>query len=132
MPSPALLLRSSSATVNIYKIYILAMTLETTGASAPDTEAIRDILRRVVDPELGANIVDLGLVYRIDTSPERVLVDMTMTSQACPMGDMILEDVRSALIAAVPETCRPEVRLVWEPPWTPDMMSERIKVHFGW
>lgn len=108
------------------------MTFETTGASAPDTEAIRDILRQVVDPELGANIVDLGLVYRIESSPERVLIDMTMTSPACPMGDMIMDEVESALLAKLPETCRPEVRLVWEPPWSPAMMSKRVKVHFGW
>jgi metal-sulfur cluster biosynthetic enzyme len=98
----------------------------------PDIDGIREILRQVVDPELGANIVDLGLIYRIEPTPERVLIEMTMTSPACPMGDMIMEDVNSTLAAALPENCRPEVRLVWEPPWDPSMMSERVKAHFGW
>ena len=98
----------------------------------PDIDALREILRQVVDPELGANIVDLGLIYRIEPTPDRVLVEMTMTSPACPMGDMIMEDVNSTLAAALPKNCRPEVRLVWEPPWDPSMMSERVKAHFGW
>lgn len=108
------------------------MTFEPSAPAAPDIDAIRDILRQVVDPELGANIVDLGLVYRIEPGPDRVLVEMTMTSPACPMGDMIVDDVNGALTAALPQTCRPEVHLVWEPPWSPDMMSERVKGHFGW
>lgn len=98
----------------------------------PGVDTIRDILRKVVDPELGANIVDLGLVYRIEPTPERVLVEMTMTSPACPMGDMIMDDVNAALAAALPEGCRLDIRLVWEPPWDPSMMSERVKNHFGW
>lgn len=100
--------------------------------SIPDVERIRDILRKVVDPELGANIVDLGLIYRIEPSPQCVVIEMTMTSPACPMGDMIMDDVNDALAAALPEGCRPDVRLVWEPSWEPSMMSERVKAHFGW
>lgn len=103
-----------------------------THSPAPDIDAIRDILRQVVDPELGANIVDLGLIYRIEATPEKVSIDMTMTSPACPMGDMIMDDVNDALAAALPENCRIEVQLVWEPPWDPSRMSERIKGHFGW
>lgn len=108
------------------------MTSETTGAPAPDIEAIRDILRRVVDPELGANIVDLGLVYRIEPGPQRLLIEMTMTSPACPMGDMIIDDVYNTLAPVLPQDCQLDVRLVWEPPWNPSMMNERVKAHFGW
>lgn len=108
------------------------MPMEYPENSIPDVEKIRDILRKVVDPELGANIVDLGLVYRIEPSPESVVIEMTMTSPACPMGDMIMDDVNDALAAALPENCRPDIRLVWEPPWEPSMMSERVKAHFGW
>jgi len=94
-------------------------------------DSVRDILRRVVDPELGVNIVDLGLVYRIDIAGEQLLIEMTMTSPACPMGDMILDDLRSELDRAFPD-CSPDIKLVWEPPWDPAMMSPRSKAHFGW
>ena len=114
---------------------------ENKGASAPDAvatpagateERIRDILRQVVDPEVGVNIVDLGLVYRVETTPEAVAIEMTMTSPACPMGEMILDDVHAALGAALPENCAIDVNLVWEPPWNPSMMAERTRLHFGW
>lgn len=108
------------------------MNSETPASSMPEPDAIRDILRQVVDPELGVNIVDLGLVYRIDLEPGRVLVEMTMTSQACPMGEMIVDDARAALAAALPPEVEAEVRLVWEPPWDPSMMNKRTKLHFGW
>ena len=55
----------------------------------PDESAIRTILRRVIDPEVGMNIVDLGLVYRVETGPARVLVEMTLPSPACPLGELI-------------------------------------------
>jgi metal-sulfur cluster biosynthetic enzyme len=98
----------------------------------PDEERIRELLRRVVDPEVGANIVDLGLVYRIDIAPGRVAIAMTMTSPACPMGEMILDDVRAALADGLPPDWQAEVALVWEPPWTPALMSERTRRNFGW
>ena len=108
------------------------MTIEASVATRPDVEAVRDILRQVIDPEVGVNIVDLGLVYRIDSAPDHLLIEMTMTSPACPMGEMIMDDVHAALAKALPETCVPEVRLVWEPPWSPELMSKGTKLHFGW
>lgn len=99
---------------------------------APDEERVRDILRQVVDPEVGVNIVDLGLVYRVEADVERVAIEMTMTSPACPMGEMILDDVHAALRAGLPENVECDVRLVWEPPWNPSMMAERTRLHFGW
>lgn len=95
-------------------------------------EAVRDALRAVDDPEVGMNIVDLGLVYHIDLVPPGVEVTMTMTTPACPMGGMILDEAREALRALLPEGAEADVRLVWEPPWTPDMMSARAKETFGW
>ena len=97
-----------------------------------DAEAVRDLLRQVVDPEVGVNIVDLGLVYRIDATPQRLLIEMTMTSPACPMGEMIMDDAYAALAAGLPEGCAPEIVLVWEPPWAPSMMSERSRENLGW
>lgn len=97
----------------------------------PAPEAIREVLRQVIDPEVGIDIVDLGLVYRIDTT-DGIVVEMTMTSPTCPMGEMILDDVRARLAIAFPGTFPADVRLVWEPPWDPSMMSAGSRRHFGW
>jgi len=78
------------------------------------------------------NIVDLGLVYCINIGSRGVDVTMTMTTPACPMGGMIVDEARDAVQALLPDGAAAEVRLVWEPPWTPDMMSARAKETFGW
>jgi len=104
----------------------------TAPASLPDVESVRALLRRVIDPEVGVNIVDLGLVYRIDVTAEEVLVEMTMTSPACPMGDMIMDDIDAVLDAALPENLRVVVKMVWDPPWNPGMMNAEAREHFGW
>lgn len=101
-------------------------------ATPAELDVVRNALRRVVDPEVGMNIVDLGLIYRIDIGHGTTRIDMTMTSPACPMGDMILDDVRSELAAALPDAPPPDIRLVWEPPWNPSLMSAHGKKHFGW
>ena len=88
---------------------------------------IRDALRTVIDPELGVNIVDLGLVYRIDVEGPRVRVEMTMTSPACPLGDYLKGLVEAAVTGAVPGVQHAEVALVWEPAWDPDMMSDQAR-----
>lgn len=98
----------------------------------PDEDAVRDALRQVDDPEAGMNIVDLGLVYAIDIADSAVRVDMTMTTAACPMADMIMERAREAVGAIVAEGTAVDVRLVWDPPWTPDRMSGVAREHFGW
>lgn len=99
---------------------------------ALDDEQIRNALRRVVDPEIGANIVDLGLIYRIDNKADGLVIEMTMTSPACPMGEMIVDDAHSELARILPDGQRAEIRIVWEPPWTPARMSERCREHLGW
>lgn len=102
----------------------------------PSVDSLREALRRVIDPEVGMNIVDLGLIYAIDIvhEPQRsfVKVTMTMTSPACPMGEMIVEDVESVLHESLPENVQIEVSLVWEPPWNPKLMSEEARRHYGW
>lgn len=100
--------------------------------AAPDAEQIRDALRKVVDPEVGANIVDLGLVYRIELDGPQLLIEMTMTSPACPMGEMIVDDAYAELDRILPADWQPEIRLVWEPPWAPSMMSEQCRLRLGW
>lgn len=101
-------------------------------STALDTEQIRSALRKVVDPEVGANIVDLGLIYRIELDSNKLLIEMTMTSPACPMGDMIIEDAYAELGRILPADFQPEIRLVWEPPWAPSMMSEKCRLSLGW
>jgi len=99
---------------------------------ALDESAVRDALRQVLDPEAGMNIVDLGLVYGIDVSDAAVRVDLTMTSAACPMADLIIDEVSAAVAAVAPPDMQVDVALVWDPPWTPDRMSDLAREHFGW
>ena len=101
-------------------------------AITPDVEFVKTVLREVIDPEVGVNIVDLGLIYDIGITPEQVSIQMTMTSPACPMGDMIMGDIDAALDAALPPDMRVVVNLVWEPPWSPEMMNKDARGHFGW
>lgn len=107
-------------------------TATTTDRSALDEEQVRDILRQVIDPEVGRDIVSLGLVYRVEVAPGSLVIEMTMTSPACPMGDMIVGDVHAALAKVLPDTIAHDIRLVWEPPWNPSMMDAATKQHFGW
>jgi metal-sulfur cluster biosynthetic enzyme len=95
-------------------------------------ESIREALRTVIDPEIGANIVDLGLVYRIDVSDCIARIEMTLTSSACPMGGVLLDDVDWKLRQILPPGIEPEVELVWTPAWTPQCMSESLRQQFGW
>ncbi len=97
-----------------------------------DDDAVRDALRTVDDPEAGMNIVDLGLVYTIEVGPGAVAVDLTMTTAACPMADMIMDQARAAVSAIVPPDTAVDIRLVWDPPWTPDKMSGMAREFFGW
>ena len=90
----------------------------------PTETNIREALRQVIDPELGLNIVDLGLVYRIEMEGARARIVMTMTSPACPLGDYLKDLVDSTIRRQVPEVQNVDVVLVSEPPWNPDMMSD--------
>ena len=101
-------------------------------SALPNEERVREALRSVDDPEVGMNIVDLGLVYRIDIAPERVRVELTMTTPACPLGELITDNARRAVGAALPQNVAVDVVLVWDPPWTPDRMSDLAREHFGW
>lgn len=93
---------------------------------------IRDALRRVVDPELALSILDVGLIYAVTVSEGTVHVSMTMTSAACPVADMILDDVQLELEGVMPLGYSIELELCWEPPWTPERMSASAKHAMGW
>ena len=97
-----------------------------------DPDFLRQALTRVIDPEVGMNIVDLGLVYDIRIAAERIEVDITMTTPACPMSSMIAEQAREVILAALPAETEVIVNLVWDPPWDASMMSDHAREHFGW
>lgn len=98
----------------------------------PAEEDVLTALRSVIDPEVGLNIVDLGLIYGVEISDNKLHVDLTMTTPACPMGEMILDNARQALAALLPSGAETELNLVWEPPWGPDKMGEHARKYFGW
>jgi metal-sulfur cluster biosynthetic enzyme len=94
-------------------------------------DIIRKALRGVKDPELGLNIVDIGLVYDIAVSEAAdVKVKMTLTSPGCPSGPEILEDAR-LVVEQVEGVNSAEVELVWEPYWTPERMDPRVRAFLG-
>jgi len=95
-------------------------------------EQILDALREVYDPEIGVNIVDLGLIYTISSDAEGVFIELTMTSPACPLGDLIVRNMKKALWSAFPEIGEIDIELVWEPQWSPEMMSEDAQQRLGW
>jgi metal-sulfur cluster biosynthetic enzyme len=108
------------------------MSSDRSDDAMPSEEDVRNALRSVMDPEVGMNVVDLGLVYGIEVAPGRVQVAMTMTTPACPMGSMITEDAREAIRDIAPEHAEVDVQLVWDPPWDSSRMSADAKQRFGW
>lgn len=96
------------------------------------TEKTIELLKTVFDPEIPVNVYDLGLIYRIEyTQSDKTLhVDMTLTAPSCPAADFIMEDVRQKLVSIEgPE--KVDLRLVFEPEWNNDMMTEEAKLELG-
>src|ERR1700758_2282112 len=91
-----------------------------------DQETLLSALRTVKDPELNVNVIDLGLVYSIQTHDDQVDVEMTLTTPACPAGPEILRNAVTAL-EAVPGITKASVRLVMSPPWSPERMSDAAR-----
>jgi metal-sulfur cluster biosynthetic enzyme len=99
----------------------------------PDLEPpVAAALRRVVDPEMALNIVDLGLVYGVRVGEGAVKVDITMTSAACPVAELIVDDVVGELTELFGAQTRIDCELVWDPPWSPQRMSRRARMAMGW
>ena len=96
----------------------------------PTREEVVDTLHQVEDPELGMDIVDLGLLYDVEVDGPKVKVTYTLTSMGCPAGAMIQEDIDRVVreLAGVEDV---ESELTFEPPWTPDRMSEDAKFILG-
>lgn len=96
------------------------------------TQEAIDMLKTVFDPEIPVNVYDLGLIYRIEYTPQdkTLHVDMTLTAPSCPAADFIVEDVRQKLVSIEgPE--KVDLQLVFEPEWSQDMMSEEAKLELG-
>jgi metal-sulfur cluster biosynthetic enzyme len=102
-----------------------------TGPGGPEGR-VRECLRQVRDPELGENVVDLGLVQRIAVEGGRAEVVMTMTSPTCPLGDLLAEQAREAIRRGLPELAEVDVRIVLFPPWDPGLISEAARRRLGW
>jgi metal-sulfur cluster biosynthetic enzyme len=90
-----------------------------------------DSLKKVIDPEVGLNVVDLGLIYRVDPGDDAVFVEFTLTSPGCPLGDVIEADIRRVLLEdhGIEKI---ETNLVWDPPWNLDFMSEEARLELGY
>ncbi len=98
-----------------------------------DTELaqLREELRDVIDPELGVDIVSLGLVYGLELNNRVAAALITTTTPACPLGEYITDEVRRVLLASG-AVDRAEVEITHRPAWTPEMMSDDVKRAFGW
>mgnify|MGYP003485429555 CR=1 FL=1 len=100
-------------------------------STMPDDDAVREALQQVDDPEVGMNIVELGLVYLIEVGEKSIHVEMTMTTAACPMADMITDNARRVIAAIAPPGTSIDVELVWDPPWGPDKMTDEARLELG-
>ncbi len=96
----------------------------------PSREEVIDALRVVEDPELGMDIVELGLLYDVGVEGPKVRVDYTLTSMGCPVGPMIEEQIRDT-VAGMPGVEDVETELTWNPPWSPEKMSDDAKFILG-
>jgi len=85
---------------------------------------VLECLQAVMDPEVGLSIVDIGLVYSAIRQPEHIAVAITLTTRSCPLGEMIVEEIREKLAQRFQDTPHIDVHLVWDPPWTPDLITD--------
>jgi len=100
-------------------------------ASDITEDSVRLVLRKVKDPELNLNIIDLGLVYNITMDEgNKVIVDMSLTSPGCPAGPQIMHDAERA-IQSMPGVGKVVINLVWEPYWTPERIEPKVRAYMG-
>ena len=106
------------------------MSAATSGPPVVSEDQARLMLRRVKDPDLQLNIVDLGLVYGVRVDGATINVDLTLTSPGCPSGPEIIGDIEAAL-RTLPGVQNVQVNLVWTPFWSPDKMEPRVRAYLG-
>jgi len=98
---------------------------------SPSKKQILEALKQVDDPEIPVDIVNLGLVYGVSVEDGIVRLRLTTTSPGCPVGDFLTQAVERALVK-VPGVDAVDVEFVWDPPWSPEMMSEEARRALGW
>jgi metal-sulfur cluster biosynthetic enzyme len=101
-----------------------------TGASAVTEDQVRLALRKVKDPELNLNIIDLGLIYSIAVDGAQVKIDMSLTSPGCPSGPEIMADAERQ-VREVPGVEDVALNLVWTPMWSPERIEPRVRAYLG-
>ncbi len=107
-------------------------TNEEPAAGPPSEDTVLDALKEVIDPEIGLNIVDLGLVYDLDVDNDgAVKIEMTLTTPGCPLHAAINDAVHRAL-EPIPGLKGVDLDLVWSPPWTPEMITPAGRRALGW
>ncbi len=102
-----------------------------TGPYAERERLITENLKQIYDPEIPMNIVDLGLIYGFEWAGDKVTLKMTLTAPGCPVAGILAEEVKLA-IEKVPQVAEAKVEMTWDPPWTPERMSEFAKRQFGY
>lgn len=104
---------------------------ETAKTGSITEEQVYDALRAVIDPEVGIDIVNLGLVYGVDIDDSDINVTMTMTTSACPLHGYITDQAKEAIASNIADAGSVTVDMVWDPPWSPEMMSEEARRTLG-
>ena len=97
----------------------------------PTVDDVQDALTNVIDPELGLDFVELGLIYEIEVEGEEVFVTFTLTSPGCPIGPQVSEQIEE-FVSELDGVARVYPKMVFTPPWTPDLMSEEAKFALGY
>jgi len=103
----------------------------TAGPYAEREQLITENLKQIYDPEIPMNIVDLGLIYGFEWTDDSVKLKMTLTAPGCPVAGILAEEVKLA-IEKVPHVQGATVEMIWDPPWSPDRMSDFAKRQFGY
>ena len=110
----------------------MTASVENAGTHGDARETVWEALRRVIDPEIGINIVDLGLVYGVEVWPNGVVqIEMTMTTRACPLHAHIKAAAERVVRQALPDASGVIVNVVWDPPWSPAMISAAGRAQLG-
>ena len=97
-----------------------------------EEQRIYHALQSVIDPEIGENLIDLGLIYGIKIQDNIARVTFTMTSYACPMSEMVVEDIHDTLRKTLTDSIEIDLDLVWEPAWEPSMIEPEARKRLGW
>lgn len=105
--------------------------METYNKNTDKELTVYNLLKEVMDPEIGINIIDLGLVYLIEASDERIDIEMTLTSPGCPLGDVILENTENHLQQHFQDH-KINIALVWEPAWEPTRITDEGRKELGY